>query len=168
MNNKCKYLKQKVNKNLECKKDKNRIPFKDCKECPYKEYKESNNNQIKKARKNNYKESLNIVKLKTKSNKLAKLEKNRFSLFTDNKNKCMFCPATTNLTWHEIFRGRNRQNSMKYGLCLRMCLNCHERYQEDTVFNALWHKKGQVKFNKTYPDLNFIDIFKINYLSKEI
>jgi len=166
MNNKCKYLKQKLNRKLECKKDKNRIPFKDCKGCSFKES-ESNNNQIKNTSKTNYKQLQSTTKLKNKSNKLAKLEKNRFSLFTNNKDKCMFCSATTNLTWHEIFRGRNRVNSMKYGLCLRMCLKCHVLYQEDPIFNDLWHKKGQVKFNKTYPDLDFIDIFKINYLDKE-
>lgn len=27
-----------------------------------------------------------------------------------------------------------------------------------------WHKKGQAMFEKTYPDLRFEDIFKINYL----
>lgn len=164
---KCMYLKQKLNRKLECKKEKKRIPFKDCKECPYKDF-ESNNNQIRKRPLSGKKLNQKVDKMKSKSSKLTKLEKNRFSLFTNNKNKCMFCHATTKLTWHEIFRGRNRQNSMKYGLCLRMCLKCHERYQEDSTFNDLWHKKGQVKFSKTYPDLNFIDIFKINYLSKEI
>lgn len=159
----CMYLKQKINRNLECKKDKNRIPFKDCKNCPYREYK-SNNTQIRKPLQINYKQPQTTTKLKNKSNKLTKLEKNRFSLFTDDKDKCMFCSSETNLTWHEIFRGRNRQNSMKYGLCLRMCLKCHELYQEDPIFNDLWHKKGQAKFIETYPDLKFEDIFKINYL----
>ena len=107
------------------------------------------------------------MRLKQKTSKLAKLERNRFSLFSDNKNKCYFCPSTYNLTWHEIFRGRNRSNSMKYGLCLRICLSCHKKYQENKVFNDEWHKKGQAMFIKTYPDLVFEDIFRENYLDKE-
>ena len=34
----------------------------------------------------------------------------------------------------------------------------------DAEFNDYWHKKGQVAFGKAYPDLDFEDIFKINYL----
>lgn len=162
----CMYLKQKVNRNLGCKKDKNRIPFKDCSGCPFKDF-ETNDSHIIKSPIESGNLKQKVDKMKGKSSKLAKLEKNRFSLFTNNKNKCMFCPATINLTWHEIYRGRNRQNSMKYGLCLRMCLECHELHQEDPIFNDFWHKKGQVLFEKTYPNLKFIDIFKINYLDKE-
>ena len=72
------------------------------------------------------------LKMKKKSNKLRKLENNRFSLF-DSGDKCHYCPSKYNLTWHEIYAGKNRQNSMKYGLCLRLCLNCHRKLQE--VYN---------------------------------
>ena len=102
--------------------------------------------------------------MKKKSSKLAKLERERFSLFSDNKNKCFFCPSTYKLTWHEIFGGTNRKNSMCYGLCLRMCLSCHKQYQEDKSFNDHWHKLGQEKFQEEYPDLDFISIFYRNYL----
>ncbi|MCM1052432.1 MAG: hypothetical protein NC483_00420 [Ruminococcus sp.] len=107
----------------------------------------------------------NIPIKNKKSKEIAKLERNRFSLFSDNKNKCYLCPATTDLTWHEIFRGRNRANSMKYGLCLRLCINCHEKYQEDKEFNDYWHKKAQIIFVKTYSDLDFLKTFKKNYLN---
>ena len=104
--------------------------------------------------------------MKKKSYKLNKLERDRFSLFSDNKNKCYFCHRETELTWHEIYSGKNRQNSMRYGLCLRMCLSCHNRLQEDKLFNDLWHEKGQMAFEKAYPNLNFINIFHRNYLDK--
>ncbi len=99
-----------------------------------------------------------------KSKKLEKLEKDRFSLFSNNINKCYLCPSTTDLTWHEIFRGKNRSNSMKYGLCLRLCYNCHERYQENKNFNDYWHKQAQIMFIRAYPNLDFLEIFKKNYL----
>ena len=74
------------------------------------------------------------------------------------------CPSTADLTCHEVFRGRNRANSMKYDLCLRLCYNCHEKYQDDKDFNNYWHKQAQLKFNEVYPDLDFLEIFKRNYL----
>lgn len=143
----CIYLKQKINKKLECKLDKDKIIFKDCKNCKLAKYEEKKD-----------------YKLNNKSRKLAKLERKRTSLFTDDNTKCMFCGSTYNLTFHEIFPGRNRQNSMKYKLCLRMCLKCHDEHQEDVEFNIFWRKKGQAAFNATYPDLKFEDVFGINYL----
>lgn len=144
----CIYLKQKINKKLECKLDKNKIIFKDCKNCKFAKYEEKKD-----------------YKFKNKSRKLVKLERKRTSLFTDDNTKCMFCDSTSNLTWHEIFSGRNRKNSMKYKLCLRMCLRCHKKYQEDVKFNDFWHKKGQSAFVEIYSDLKFEDIFGINYLN---
>lgn len=161
----CIYLKQKFNHKFECKRNKEEICLKDCSNCPYKEYKKCTIT-VKKTTykwKNAQKSPVYCAKMKQRSNKLAKLEKNRFSLFTDNMNKCYFCPNKKDHI-HEIFCGRNRQNSMKYGLCLPICESCHSTYQNDFLFNEKWHKKGQAMFNKTYPDLNFENIFKKNYL----
>lgn len=142
--NKCKYIKQKINGPVWCTKEN-----KKCTNCDKKEYTTTCHSKSK---------------FRQKSKKLTKLERERFSLFSNNKDKCYLCPATTNLTWHEIYRGKNRANSMKYGLCLRICLNCHEKYQEDKEFNDYWHKQAQITFNKYYPNLNFLEIFKRNYL----
>ena len=159
----CINLKQKLNRTLYCKYKKCDINISECNNCKFKQYK-SNNNQTNKLSANLQRKTKNTLRIKNKSNELAKLERKRFSLFSDNINKCYLCPSTHNLTWHEIYQGRNRQNSMKYGLCLRLCLNCHETKQEDKEFNDYWHKKGQAMFNDAYPDLIFLDIFKRNYL----
>ena len=103
--------------------------------------------------------------MKNKSNKLTKLERNRFSVFTDDINKCMFCPATTNRTWHEIYCGRNRQNSMEDGFCLRMCLLCHEKKQEDSQFNEFWHHKAQLWYESIIGSREqFLARYRRNYL----
>ncbi len=122
---------------------KKEIQYNYCKNCEYKEYKQ-------------YKS------IKQKTSKQAKLENNRFSLFTSDLSKCYFCPNNKE-HMHEIFRGRNRPNSMKYGLCLPICHVCHERYQDDPIFNEIWHIKGQEVFEKHYPDLDFLEIFGRNY-----
>jgi len=161
----CIYLKQKFNHKFECKRNKEEICLRDCSNCPYKEYKKCTIT-VKKSTykcKNEQKSPVYCAKMKQRSNKLAKLEKNRFSLFTDNMNKCYFCPNKKDHI-HEIFCGRNRQNSMKYGLCLPICESCHSKYQNNFLFNKEWHKKGQAIFSKAYPDLKFEDIFKKNYL----
>lgn len=161
----CIYLKQKLNHKFECKRNKKEICLKDCSNCPYKEYKKCTIT-VKKSTykwKNPQKSPVYCAKMKQRSSKLAKLERNRFSLFTDDLKHCIICGKKKD-NIHEIFCGRNRQNSMKYGLCLPICESCHSKYQNDFLFNKKWHKKGQAMFNRTYPNLKFEDIFKKNYL----
>ncbi len=177
----CKNIKIKLNKMVVCKITNKPINFKKC-TMKCKNYMPKNqkctiiskNCAIKtKSPKNvgikNKTDNLSYIRdspLKNKSKKLAKLERNRFSIFGDGKNKCRICGATTSLTWHEIFDEKNRQNSIKLGLCLRLCLSCHIKYQEDKEFNEYWHKKGQLKFMEYYHKSkeDFLDIFKRNYL----
>lgn len=135
MNNQCNNFRQRTKTKdkrktvyFYCTKQRKEITFDDCSNCPYKGYKECTKSQ-------KY-----CAKTKKRSSKLAKLERNRFSLFTDNMNKCYFCPNKKDHT-HEIFCGRNRQNSMKYGLCLPICESCHSKYQNNFLFNKEWHKK---------------------------
>lgn len=148
MNN-LKCLKQGFNK-LKCKVDKTRIPLKDCTDCPYKEYK-SNSSQIK-----------------TRTSKQAKLERKRTSLFTDDLDHCIICGKSP-VNKHEIFGGKNRLNSIKYKLVIPLCTCEHHNQVEcrgihfDKKMRDEWHKKGQVVFEKTYPNLKFEDIFRKNY-----
>lgn len=145
-----------------CKIQRKEIDYHKCnKECDFYEDKINKSNSTKLKKMTN----CHVYKsLRQKSKELAQLERNRFSILGSTKNECYMCPATTNLTWHEVFRGKNRLNSMKYGLCLRLCDKCHEKYQEDKEFNNYWHKQAQIRFNQLYPDLNFLSIFKRNYL----
>lgn len=169
----CINLKQKLDRTLYCKHKRCIIKLSECKGCPYKEYKGNYNNNYKKN-KNNVKickktakmhnKLQKTVQIRKKSTKLAKMERDRFSLFTDDDSKCMLCGSTYQLTWNEVFRGKNRKLSMQYGLCQRLCLECHRKYQDDVLFNEIWHKKGQLAFNTNYPDLDFIKIFGRNYL----
>lgn len=100
--------------------------------------------------------------MKNKSSKLAKLENNRYSIIADNLNYCIIC-GKPKQDLNEIFGGRNRQNSMKYGLVIPMCRNCHIKYTNDADMQLKWKKIGQEVFEDTYNE-EFIDIFKRNYL----
>lgn len=102
--------------------------------------------------------------MKKKSSKLARLEKNRSSIFYDDLSICMNCGSTYQITKHEIYPGRNRQNSMIYGFVLPLCSKCHSSLQENTEFNDKWKRKAQEYFEEyigTHKE--FMDIFRRNY-----
>lgn len=179
--NYCVYLRKRKNKPY-CKFVNEEISLSQCWECVNKEYhlpvnrkmvpkrhqlKKDKNELVKNCHQLKRK-TLNKQKMRLKSKKLAKLERNRFSVFTDNKDKCMFCPSTANLTWHEIFAGRNRKNSMEDGFCLRMCLYCHEEKQENVEFNEFWHKKAQMYYEEFIGSREqFLSRYRRNYLDKK-
>lgn len=103
--------------------------------------------------------------MKSKSSKLARLEKNRKSVFYEDLSTCMFCGSTYKMTKHEIFEGRNRQNSMIYGFVLPLCLECHRKLQDNKEFDSHWKHKAQEYFEEhigTHDD--FMNIFRRNYL----
>ncbi len=99
-NNKCKNFKlrsKKYKRYCYCALLKKEVSFSCHKECGYKEYKDYN-------------------KIKNRTTKQSKLDKSRTeSLFTDNLNVCYLCGLKRNHL-HEVFYGRNRVNSIKYGL----------------------------------------------------
>lgn len=103
--------------------------------------------------------------MKQKSSKLAKLERSRFSIFTDDLETCIVCGMTAT-DMNEIFRGRNRQNSMKWGLCIPMCRRCHSHLTDNTELETKWKIKGQKKAMKYYKMSveEFIEIFGKNYI----
>ena len=106
----CKYLKQKLNKKLYCNKLKKEINISNCTRCKYKEY------SIKS----------NVAKLKKRTSRQTKLERNRFSILTNDLDHCIICGDKKDHL-HEVFFGRNRTNSIKYGLVIfekfaRFCL----------------------------------------------
>jgi len=125
---------------------KKEIQYSNCNNCKYKEYK---NNSIYKWK---------------KSNKLAKLERNRFSVFTDDLNTCYLC-GYPKQELHEIFAGSNRKNSMKYGFVLPLCHKCHSEIQNNANFNHFWYKKCQLYWEeKISTREEFLRVFRKSWL----
>lgn len=103
--------------------------------------------------------------MKKKSNKLKQLEKNRYSVFYEDLSTCMYCGSSYEMTKHEIFEGRNRQNSMIYGFVLPLCRKCHQDLQENNEFSDKWQKKAQKYFEEYIGTREeFLSIFRRNYL----
>lgn len=107
--------------------------------------------------------------IKQKSNKLAKLERNRFSIITKNLEHCYICykKGMKNIPkddLHELLEGKNRQVSMKYGLVIPICRKCHNLVTNDKTLQDKLHKVAQKEFEKHYKTENFIQIFGQSYL----
>jgi len=148
---KCKNLLLRTKKGIKylyCKTKKTQISFNDFANCNLKEYKCT----------------IKPKSLCKKNPKIAKLERNRKSVFTNNLTKCILCNNPKE-ELHEIFSGRNRQNSMKYNFVLPLCHKCHSINQENSQFNEFWHKKAQLYYEQHLGSRNeFITIFGRNYL----
>ena len=101
--------------------------------------------------------------MKKKSKKLAKLEKNRFSIITKDLEHCYLC-GSKKQDFHELIEGKNRQVSMKYGLVIPICRKCHEIVTNDKTLQDKLHKVAQKEFKKHYKTENFVQVFGQNYL----
>ena len=145
----CKNLKQKLNRKLYCNKLKKEIKISECSNCKYREY------SIK----------LNSTKLKSRTKKQAKLERNRFSILTSDLEHCIICGVKKEHL-HEVFFGRNRTNSIKYGLVIPLCSLHHIEMHKNKEWQEYWHIIAQKRFMEYYHKSSddFIGIFKINYL----
>lgn len=174
--NYCINIKKRKNKPY-CKLTNKEITFSLCRECDNKEYKKftsgkkspatsglSNNSQMRKNAQSLGKKQQKPAKMQNKSNKLASLERNRKSVFTDNLDICYLCGKKKN-DLHEVFGGRNRINSIKYNFILPLCRECHSSNQNNPIFNDYWHKQGQLYWEEFIGSREeFIKVFRRNYL----
>lgn len=98
-------------------------------------------------------------RLKQKSSKLAKLERNRFSIITDKLDECYMCKRKNiKLELHEVLRGRNRQKCMIWGLVVPTCIRCHSKVTAER--NKLLEHEAKSIFIKKYSEEKFIEEFK--------
>lgn len=97
--------------------------------------------------------------MKYKTNKLKRLENKRYSLLTEDLDHCILC-GQPKKDINEIFMGRNRQNSMKYGLCIPMCDRCHHKYHNDRNLQMFFMKIGLDEFLKEHTKEEFQNTFK--------
>lgn len=100
--------------------------------------------------------------MKYKRNKLKNLEKQRKSIFTEDLEHCIICgEKATDI--NEILMGRNRQNSMKYDLCIPLCRSCHNKYHLQRPVQLYWIRLAQTEFEKTHSREEWLKIFYKNY-----
>lgn len=145
----CINLKQKMNRTLFCKKQNKQITFKDCSCCKYKEYK-----------------NLKIKKIKVRTYKQSRKEKERFSIIYNNLSKCCVEGCSTpfnHVEKNEVFEGAYRKRSMFYGAVCPFCKNHHELFHNNILFNLEFKLLFQEKYVKKYSLEWFISTFGQNY-----
>ena len=89
----------------------------------------------------------------------------RFSILTNDLSRCYVCGRPKNAI-HDVYFGKNRNNSIKYGCCVPLCIDHHTGYNgvhhNSNLDNEL-KKKCQKEFEKIYL-ISFLDIFHKNYI----
>lgn len=105
------------------------------------------------------------TRIKQKSNKLAKKEKDRFSILQDEDGKCFICKKTyKELDKHEAFGGSNRQKSIEHGLVYYLCRECHQKADLDKNTRQMLHDFAREEFIKMHNEEKFLKEFGKNYL----
>lgn len=95
---------------------------------------------------------------------MNKAEKEIYKQIAEEQTYCYFnnqyCKGW--LETHHVFRGKNRNNSTKYKMLVRLCNYHHDNMtpQQDLELKKIF----QSKFEKQNTNLKFIDIFRRNYL----
>lgn len=133
-----------------CIKLKKDIAYDECSNCEYKEYKKAKPIKVN-------------AKIKKKSTKLSKLERNRYSVMTNDLEHCYICNQQR-CDLHEVFAGSNRKTSMKYGLVIPVCRECHENISNDIKLTKKLHEIGKKVFKQVYRAENFIEVFGKSYI----
>lgn len=155
----CKYYRtrtKKYNKIGYCTRDRKEVSL-FCKECEIIEYKEVNYKQ------KSTEQSRTLKLKKNKSSKLSKLERNRFSILTDNLNSCIIC-GNKKEHLHEVFPGAFRQRSMKENMVLPLCAFHHTQIHSDIELSLYWKRSCQKKYEESHTRDEFIKIFGRSYL----
>ena len=115
--------------------------------------------------KNTVKKKEKQEKIKQKSNKLAKKEKNRFSILQKDNTKCFLCNKRVKLDKHEALGGANRQKSIEHGLIYYLCRICHQKADLDKNIRQYLHNYAREKFIKKYDEEKFLKEFGKKYIN---
>lgn len=97
--------------------------------------------------------------------KITRLERQRFSILTNDLTRCYLCGKPKNHI-HEIYFGKNRVNSMKWGCCVPLCYSCHNGsngVHHNEQLNIMLKKKCRKKFDEVYHEIDFVSIFHQTY-----
>lgn len=131
-------------KYLYCRKHKKRITFDNCKKCVDFKLNET-------------------YKLKNKSKKLVNAERKRFSILTNNLKICYVCGKKKDHI-HEIYKGANRQISIRNGFCVPLCNECHIKTENDVDFLRSLQIECQKAFEKNHTREEFMKLTGKSYL----
>lgn len=101
--------------------------------------------------------------MRNKTYKLQKLEKNRFSILTNDMEHCYICQSPF-VEIHEIYNAGNRKISMKNGFCVPLCHRHHEYVTLNADGSNYLKQKCQMVFEKTHSREEFMKLIGRNFI----
>ena len=105
-----------------------------------------------------------VTTIKKKSKKLAKLEKNRFSIITKDLEHCYICrfqgKKVLRDDLHEVYEGANRKRSILNGLVVPLCRKHH---QNEEILSEL-KVATQQKYELNHTRDEFIKLIGKSYI----
>ena len=101
--------------------------------------------------------------MKNKTSKLAKLERNRKSILTDDLEHCIICKQSP-VDIHEIYGGSNRKVSMQNNFCVPLCREHHRLATLNNSFSLQLKQLCQRKYEKTHTRQEWLKLIGKNYL----
>lgn len=104
--------------------------------------------------------------MKSRTNKHAKAEKERFSIIYRDLTKCCNCGSKTGIQKNEVFEGSYRQVSIKLGMVCPFCWKCHNLFHNDIMFNLFYKVMFEKEYLKTHTKEEFIKTFGQDYIFK--
>lgn len=104
-----------------------------------------------------------------KTNKLRKLENNRYSILTNDLEHCYLCFGAdcyqyNSIDMHEIYGGANRKISMENGFCIPLCRQHHNIITNDNNSSLILKQMCQREYEKTHSREDFMRLIGKNYL----
>ena len=107
--------------------------------------------------------------MKKKSNKLRRLEQNRYSILTDDLEHCYWCyeqdeSIVPKDDLHEIYGGSNRQRSMIHGFVIPLCRQHHRHVHNNKEAKEFLQRFCQITYEETHTREEFIKIIGKSYL----
>jgi len=97
------------------------------------------------------------------SKKIRKLERNRWSILTDDLSRCYEC-GKPKQELHEVYEGSYRVRSMQNGMVLPLCFDCHKRIHSDRELALKYKVLFQKKFEESHTREEFIKLFIKSYI----
>lgn len=104
--------------------------------------------------------------LKSRSNKQAKREKERFSIIYPDLTKCCNCGSKIGIEKNEVYEGAYRQISIKLGMVCPFCKKCYDVFHNDIMFNLSYKVIFEKEYLKTHTKEEFIKMFGQDYIYK--
>lgn len=101
-----------------------------------------------------------VTEIKKRSNKLAKLERQRDKNIIKT-GRCDYCHRENkHLDPHEVYGGSNRKRSITNGFVKKLCRKCHS---DEEIIKQL-RIDTQIEFEKTHTREEFIKIIGQSYI----